>query len=52
MSDQKSCTPQHSDPKKPAPEQKPIIQPNQPVQQKQPAPSVQPKGPQEQKKSA
>jgi hypothetical protein len=35
MSDQENRNPQHSDPQKAAPpEQKPIIQPNQPVQQK------------------
>ena len=47
MSDQEKCNPQHSDPQKPAvPEQKPIIQPNQPVQQKPVVPIAQPKNPQ------
>ena len=46
MSDQEKCNPQHSDPQKPAtPEQKPIIQPNQPVQQKPVVPIAQPKSP-------
>jgi hypothetical protein len=34
MSDQENRNPQHSDPQKPVPEQKPGNQPNQPVQQK------------------
>ena len=47
MSDQENRNPQHSDPQKPAPpEQKPIIQPNQPVQQKPPVPIALPKSPQ------
>lgn len=47
MPGQENLNPQHNDPQKPAPpEQKPIIQPNQPVQQKQPAPIGQPKSPQ------
>ena len=47
MSDQENRNPQHSDPQKPAPpEQKPIVQPNQPVQQKPVVPIAQPKSPQ------
>ena len=47
MSDQENRNPQHSDPQKRAPpEQKPIIQPNQPVQQKLPVPGGLPKSPQ------
>jgi hypothetical protein len=47
MSDQENRNPQHSDPQKPAPpEQKPIIQPNQPVQQKPQVPGGLPKSPQ------
>ncbi len=47
MSDQENRNPQHSDPQKPAPpEQKPVIQPNQPVQQKPVVPIAQPKVPQ------
>jgi hypothetical protein len=47
MPDQENLNPQQSDPQKPAPpEQKPIIQPNQPVQQKPPVPIGQPKSPQ------
>ena len=47
MSDQENRNPQHSDPQKPAPpEQKPIIQPNQPVQQEPVVPIAQPKSPQ------
>jgi len=46
MSDQKTPNPQHSDPQKPVPEQKPIIQTNQPVQQKPVVPIAQPKSPQ------
>jgi hypothetical protein len=46
MSDQENRNPQHSDPQKPAPEQKPGNQPIQPVQQKQPVPIGQPKVPQ------
>jgi len=43
MSDQEKHNPQHSDRQKPAPtEQKPIIQSNQPVQQKPPVPIAQP----------
>ena len=44
MSDQENRNPQHSDPQKP--EQKPGIQPNQPVQQKPVVPIAQPKSPQ------
>ena len=44
MSDQENRNPQHSDPQKPVPpEQKPIIQPNQPVQQKPVVPIAQPR---------
>jgi hypothetical protein len=47
MSDPENLNPQHSDPQKPAPpEQKPIVQPNQPVQQKPVVPIAQPKSPQ------
>jgi hypothetical protein len=46
MSDQESRNPQHSDPQKPSPDQKPGNQPNQPVQQKQQVPGGQPKTPQ------
>jgi len=47
MSDQENRNPQHTDPRKPAPpEQKPIVQPNQPVQQKPVVPIAQPKSPQ------
>ena len=47
MSDQENRNPQHTDPQKPAPpEQKPIIQPSQPVQQKPVVPIAQPKVPQ------
>jgi hypothetical protein len=47
MSDQENRNPQQSDPKKPVPpEQKPIVQPNQPVQQKPVVPIAQPKSPQ------
>jgi hypothetical protein len=47
MSDQENRNPQHTDPQKPAPpEQKPIVQPNQPVQQKPVVPIAQPKSPQ------
>jgi hypothetical protein len=46
MLDQENRNPQHSDPQKPTPEQKPIIQPSQPVQQKPPVPIGQPKSPQ------
>ena len=49
MSDQENRNPQHTDPQKPAPpEQKPIVQPNQPVQQKPVVPIAQPKSPQSQ----
>ena len=45
MSDQEKYNPQHSDRQKPAPTgQKPIIQSNQPVQQKPPVPIAQPTG--------
>jgi hypothetical protein len=44
MSDQENRNPQPSDSQKPAPpEQKPVIQPNQPVQQKPVVPIAQPK---------
>ena len=46
MSAQENRNPQYSDPQKPVPEQKPIIQPNQPVQQKPVVPIAQPKSPQ------
>jgi len=46
MPNQENLNPQHSDPQKSAPEQKPGNQPIQPVQQKQPVPIGQPKGPQ------
>ena len=47
MSDHENRNPQHTDPQKPAPpEQKPIVQPNQPVQQKPVVPIAQPKSPQ------
>ena len=47
MSDQENRNPQHTDPQKPAPpEQKPVVQPNQPVQQKPVVPIAQPKSPQ------
>ena len=47
MSDQENRNPQHTDPQKPAPpEQKPTVQPNQPVQQKPVVPIAQPKSPQ------
>ena len=46
MSDQENRKPQHSDPPKSGPEQKPGNQPNQPVQQKQQDQSGQPKSPQ------
>jgi hypothetical protein len=47
MPDQENLNPQHSDPQKPAPtEQKPVVQPNQPVQQKPAVPIAQPKSPQ------
>jgi hypothetical protein len=47
MSDQETRNSQHGDSQKPvAPEQKPIIQPNQPVQQKPVVPIAQPKSPQ------
>jgi hypothetical protein len=46
MSDQENRNPKHSDPQKSAPpEQKPIVQPNQPVQQKPVVPIAQPKSP-------
>ena len=46
MSDQENRNPQHSDPQTATPEQKPIVQPNQPVQQKPVVPIAQPKSPQ------
>jgi hypothetical protein len=46
MSDQENRNPQHSDPQKPVPEQKPGNQPNQPVQQKPQVLVAQPKSPQ------
>jgi hypothetical protein len=47
MSDQGNRNPQHTDPQKPVPaEQKSIVQPNQPVQQKPVVPIAQPKSPQ------
>lgn len=47
MSNQENRNPQHSAPQKPAPpEQKPTVQPNQPVQQKPVVPIAQPKVPQ------
>jgi hypothetical protein len=46
MSDQENLNPQHSDPQKPIPEQKPGNQPNQPVQQKPQVPGGLPKSPQ------
>ncbi|HMH05720.1 MAG TPA: hypothetical protein VK579_03475 [Terriglobales bacterium] len=46
MSDQENRNPQHSDPQKPSPGQKPGNQANQPVQQKPAVPIAEPKGPQ------
>jgi hypothetical protein len=46
MSDQENRNPQHTDPQKPSPGQKPGNQPNQPVQQKPAVPIAEPKGPQ------
>jgi hypothetical protein len=46
MSDYENRNPQHSDPQKPGPGQKPENQPNQPVQQKPAVPIAQPKSPQ------
>jgi hypothetical protein len=46
MSDQEKLNPQHSDPQKPIPEQKPGNQPNHPVQQKPQVPGGLPKSPQ------
>jgi hypothetical protein len=46
MLEQEKLNPQHTDPQKPIPEQKPVNQPNQPVQQKPQVPGGQPKSPQ------
>lgn len=46
MPDKEDLNPQHIDPQKPRPEQKPANQPNQPVQQKSQIPVGQPKSPQ------
>lgn len=46
MADKDNLNPQHIDPQKPYPEQKPGNQPNQPVQQKPQVPVGQPKNPQ------
>jgi hypothetical protein len=46
MPGKETLDPQHTDPQKPAPEQKPATQPNQPVQQKPQVPVGQPKSPQ------
>jgi hypothetical protein len=46
MSQPGSCNPEHCDPQKATPEQKPVNRPNQPVQQKPQVPVGQPKSPQ------